>query len=718
MNEPIPSHECPSPSPSPLALTTRRTTPSRLAVGVAVGLLAMASSACVADDGTGGGNEQEPTSQARSADTAGDVANTLIDLATLCAGAATANAAVGTIGVLKLSKDFYSISGDFNGNQGSAASASASADAVLAQQLAAVQKDVVSLQEQVDTMKSIVIEDVDVLEQFDSNIEAANFITAAEDLSANASQIGKLTPYSGSWAILGHDKRKVENMLLALEGLVINPPPSASNTTQADAIATYALGIKIRTEYALAGWPMDRGWLAARWTVLKQALAAYKALTDPSTQGYSELRAFADWLFPFVRAVETPYPLFRGVVSPGPVSLSLLEHDPLSGNVSLAWVDLNGRSPTLGGVQQLSTVPPGSWIDVPIQPVTGDPQVAIQSADVESPVETVWTVSTYVESVNAQVPVPVQSDDLPPFDPYFRVGYGPIPWFRWQPGDLVLGLNHGSIGVTTVWADDVNPASMVAESAYPQPFAEPSYAAVPGALVDVDVPPAWPTGPKPAVCPGCSLVLAQGVGDFNGDGVLDLVYQDLSSNAVSFCLSSSVSDYGNPPVKVLMCKAPGASSDLRNFPSLTPASVATDASVTIRPISAVVGVADVDGDGRPDLIVQEPATSPCTGVLDLGPCGQRPSLGVWFMDGTTVEQTEDLQCHRWTCGAGMCGTQSDGCGGTVDCGNPCGAGQVCGNLGTCVCGPHAPCRTPLVWNSVDCACEVQKTGGCRGNTCQ
>jgi len=167
-----------------------------------------------------------------------------------------------------------------------------------------------------------------------------------------------------------------------------------------------------------------------------------------------------------------------------------------------------------------------------------------------------------------------------------------------------------------------------------------------------------------------------------------------------------------------MCQAPGASSDLRNFPSLTQASISTDASVSIRPISAVVGVADVDSDGHPDLIVQEPATPPCTGIVCLGPSGQPPSLGVWFMNGTTVEQTTDMQCQPWTCGANMCGTQPDGCGGTMDCGNPCGARQVCGSFGTCVCGPHAPCRSPLVWNSADCACGIQTVGGCRGTTCQ
>src|SRR5262249_25522951 len=51
-------------------------------------------------------------------------------------------------------------------------------------------------------------------------------------------------------------------------------------------------------------------------------------------------------------------------------------------------------------------------------------------------------------------------------------------------------------------------------------------------------------------------------------------------------------------------------------------------------------------------------------------------------------------CKPTTCAAGMCGMVGDGCGGMLDCGSSCPAGQTCGGGGTPnVCGPNCTPKT-------------------------
>jgi hypothetical protein len=64
-------------------------------------------------------------------------------------------------------------------------------------------------------------------------------------------------------------------------------------------------------------------------------------------------------------------------------------------------------------------------------------------------------------------------------------------------------------------------------------------------------------------------------------------------------------------------------------------------------------------------------------------------------------------CGCKTCGPNSCGTMSDGCGGTIACGT-CGVGQVCsGNQ--CIAQSCRPpprgCPKGTAWSSADCTCE-------------
>ncbi len=74
---------------------------------------------------------------------------------------------------------------------------------------------------------------------------------------------------------------------------------------------------------------------------------------------------------------------------------------------------------------------------------------------------------------------------------------------------------------------------------------------------------------------------------------------------------------------------------------------------------------------------------------------------------TTVASNACPACIPRTCDAYTCGTISDGCGNTLDCGNSCPSGLVCSNT-NCVDPNQCPtrsCATGYYWNSSDCQCE-------------
>lgn len=65
-------------------------------------------------------------------------------------------------------------------------------------------------------------------------------------------------------------------------------------------------------------------------------------------------------------------------------------------------------------------------------------------------------------------------------------------------------------------------------------------------------------------------------------------------------------------------------------------------------------------------------------------------------------------CTPTSCSAQAttCGSISDGCGNTLQCGT-CGAGDICSG-GSCVCAPKT-CPTGEAWNAGTCSCQVKRT---------
>jgi hypothetical protein len=246
-------------------------------------------------------------------DPAGDIVSGVVDLATLIAGAATANAAVLALGAAKTEKDAYSIAQDFSNNSGPTLQQLSAEQAALQGQVNALDTDVANLYNQLNQLDATLTADISVLYQFDSSLNWGAYVVAAYDL---AKQAGNVTDP----ALLASEAKNVEEMMVnaqgGLEALIFDPPPSANDTVRSLAILSYALGLKIRMQFDAAGFPMDPAWFSARWHKLKGALYIYDTLKNPDNPaqampGAAQLRQFVDYVFPSVRAVNMPYPRNR-----------------------------------------------------------------------------------------------------------------------------------------------------------------------------------------------------------------------------------------------------------------------------------------------------------------------------------------------------------------------------------------------------------------------
>jgi hypothetical protein len=98
------------------------------------------------------------------------------------------------------------------------------------------------------------------------------------------------------------------------------------------------------------------------------------------------------------------------------------------------------------------------------------------------------------------------------------------------------------------------------------------------------------------------------------------------------------------------------------------------------------------------------ALSPCCALNGLSPAIQFTESNV---AGATGPACPSSTCTPKTCTfeAGMCGVQSDGCGGQIDCAS-CPSGQVCGDQGLCttVCTPKTCVGDTHFVGSPTCAC--------------
>jgi len=81
-----------------------------------------------------------------------------------------------------------------------------------------------------------------------------------------------------------------------------------------------------------------------------------------------------------------------------------------------------------------------------------------------------------------------------------------------------------------------------------------------------------------------------------------------------------------------------------------------------------------------------------------------PGLSTWgqffYYGGTACTPTKSCASA-----GDNCGTISDGCGNTLNCGSSCPSGDTC-SANKCVCTPKV-CTYPAKWNPSTCSCQVQ-----------
>jgi hypothetical protein len=107
-------------------------------------------------------------------------------------------------------------------------------------------------------------------------------------------------------------------------------------------------------------------------------------------------------------------------------------------------------------------------------------------------------------------------------------------------------------------------------------------------------------------------------------------------------------------------------------------------------------------------------------TANCNPCTLPATCGGGGQAGVCGTPPDASGCIPQTCSAfaGMCGVQSDGCGGVTPYCNPCTAPQTCGGGGTPgVCGsPPTPTCTPMTCSAYPTNTCGQQSNGCGGLT--
>jgi hypothetical protein len=374
--------------------------------------------ACANDAG------QESHAATTQADTTTDLLSALADAA--MAGAIGAPALAPVAAFITIFKDEYALGVDMSGG-----SSTPQTDPHVIQAINLLQSECGELDSQIHYLDARLQSDVDALALWDiwnlrADLEAISTVLAQN--AAQAPILGRPAPPVVVSTLQTEVDVLEAKITVALEPMRANPPPDASDAVLALLENTYAIALRLRLQYAAAGFPMTADWaLARQQSTPAQCHNAQTALgPDPacSKAFMPALQIEAAWATVTTELVDPYRPIKAGDFDGDGVA-DLVIHDPVTQNVIITKTVPGGHC-TAPCYSAGNT--PGGWVHIV------GPQV--------SPSD--WRLQAVAD---------MNGDGVP------DLIWGPAPqhlWYVAQPylnmGDNTVELKHGDpSGTISIW---------------------------------------------------------------------------------------------------------------------------------------------------------------------------------------------------------------------------------------------------------------------------